>query len=240
MISLIIPFHNDFERIEETINHLILGLKKYPILEVIFSYNGINPLDKKIISSIEKSNSKFKVCETSCVGIGAGYKKGILEAKGEWILLSASDLPFRFTDLENFLRRINSNEEAIYLGSKLHSDSKIERNSFLRTILTYGFFIFRRLLFGAQTPKDCQGTIFLKSTLAKEIITKIPDDDFVFSFKLSQIGLLKKYKVIEVPVELIKSKDISSVNPIKTSMVFFLKIIRFRILTWFDKDNFDK
>jgi hypothetical protein len=238
MISLVIPFHADGERMTELFPGLVEALKKFPIQEVLFAYNSRSPIDAGLAKKIQAADPRFRLVTTTKPGIGAGYKVGIAAAQAPWGLLSASDLPFGFTDLGSFLLATDRAvpEKTILLGSKSHTRSVVKRTSAVRTFLSRGLYVFRRILFGPGVPKDCQGTIFLPSALARELILRIPDDDYVFAFKLSQIALFRRIDVLEVPVVLIEdSKRSASVKPFRTSVIFLAKVLLFRWKTFFSK-----
>lgn len=234
MITLIIPFHSDFDRIRTTIEALIGGIERYPIDRVIFSYNGRKLLPESTKKLILTSHPKICLVQTEAVGIGAGYRNGIYHATSEYVLLSASDLPFGFTDLQNSLvsGKLCPGGQTVIFASKLHPLSQVSRTSPLRSLFTWGFYLYRLMLFGPGVPRDCQGTVLLPTAIAKEMMTKIPYDDYVFTFMLSALARWNGLEVVEVPVTFIENKEFqSSIRPFRTGLEFFITVLTIRVRT---------
>ncbi len=234
MITLIIPFHSDSDRLTQTITRIKAQMASLPIEKVFFSYNGSAPLPAGITTLITTSHPAFAVLKTAQQGIGAGYRQGILHASSSYVLLSASDLPFGFSDLQSALAtgRLKQDGATIFFASKLHPASHVSRNSHTRTLFSWCFYLLRVLLFGPSVPRDCQGTVLLPTQLAKELAAAIPDDDYLFTFKISILSLWRHYAVEEVPVEFLEDETLpSNIHPLKTGLVFFWKVIAYRVKT---------
>lgn len=234
MITIVIPFHSDVERLPATLGILAKSLKDYPIGEVIFACNGPKPVSAELQKLIVSAHSQFRVVHTPAVGIGAGYRHGIKHASSSYVLLSASDLPFGFSDIESALAtgRLRSGGQVIFFASKLHRDSVVSRVSKSRSLFTWCLYFLRVALFGPRVPRDCQGTVLVPKGLALDLLASIPDDDYLFTFKLSALALMGRHEVLEIPVRFMEDEQYpSNIRPLKTGLIFLVKILRFRIQT---------
>lgn len=230
MISLILPFHSDIERLKDTLELVKEKQQQYNISEVLLCHNG-SPLTEEQTRKIKSFLiPSAKLLHTDGKGIGAGYKLGIINATSPVCVLSASDLPFGFTDIESF----NQEKERplLAIGSKAHPKSKIAGYGLKRKVVSYGFWMVRALFLTAQTPKDSQGTIIIETKLAKELISKSVYDNYFFSVELITLAQLKGIKPVELAVVLENHEGESSVSVIKDSwslaknLVAFAKRIR--------------
>ena len=170
MLSYIIPFHKDFEKIFTTIKHLEKKKTEYNIKEILLCHNG-HPLADSDLNKIEnfiKEKPDVHLLHTSEVGIGAGYKLGIENASQEISVLSASDLPFGFTDIESFFKEIT--QPLFAVGSKGHPSSQIEGYGLKRRVASYGLWILRRILLTPNTPRDSQGSLIIRTDLAQNLL----------------------------------------------------------------------
>lgn len=215
MISLILPFHSDVNRLKETLALIHKNKDKYKIGEVLLCHNG-SALTLEQTADLQKNLiPEAKLLHTDVKGIGAGYKLGIENATQPLCILSASDLPFGFTDIESL--NSLSDRPILAIGSKAHTDSQIAGYGLKRKTASFGFWVFRALFLSFQTPKDSQGTILIETTTAKRLVKKSLYDNYFFSVELITMAQLEGIKPIEIPVVLENHEGESSVSVIRDS-----------------------
>lgn len=225
MISLILPFHSDVERLKTTLEILNESMQKYKISEVLLCHNG-TPLTTEQKAKIELLLIPgSKLLHTDSAGIGAGYKLGIANATQSSCLLSASDLPFGFTDIESYNKLKSAARLAI--GSKAHAQSKIAGYGLGRKIASFGFWALRSTFLSSKTPKDSQGTILIETELAKKLIKKSVYDNYFFSVELITLAQLEGIIPIEIPVVLENHDGESSVSIVRDSWSLAKNLIIF-------------
>lgn len=225
MFSFVIPFHSDFSRLSKTLEILTKNEEKYKITEMLLCHNGpkMDPKDWQELSSKLPKNAKL--LHTDKKGIGAGYKLGIENSTQAYTILSASDLPFGFTDIESFQQ--HTPPPLFAIGSKAHKDSKIQGYGLKRTIMSYGFWLVRALFLGSKTPKDSQGSILIDTQLAKGLIKKSLYDNYFFSVELITLAQQQKVNTVEIPVILENHIGESSVSAIRDSWSLAKNLISF-------------
>jgi hypothetical protein len=228
--SLIIPFHSDFQRLHPTLDLLDKNREQYSIREVLLCHNGprLEPdVESRLVRrAIDKGATYL---HTDVKGIGAGYALGIRNASQHYCLLSASDLPFGFTDLDSFYRhqRILGETPQLAIGSKGRIDSAVEGNCLNRRAASWAFWILRVALLGRQTPRDSQGTILIASALAKELVHHCICDDYFFSVELITLAQQRGVKVVELPVQLGRENGMSSVSVVRDGWKLVRQLVRF-------------
>jgi hypothetical protein len=222
-ISIIIPFHEDGDRLAVILEKIDAFQKTagQAFDEVILAHNGRGSL------AFGRVPDFAKVLTTAKVGIGEGYRLGIEQAKSDWVLLSASDLPFEFSDLNGAMESLEI--AGIYIGSKLHRCSEIEGRGPIRFIASWGFYAVRRFLFGKNTPMDTQGTILVGTKDAKSILKKVKSRGFFFSTEFILTAQANGVRVTEVPVKALNSGKRSSVGIVRESIAFFFKSIELKL-----------
>lgn len=228
IFDYVIPFNDDYQRLFDTIKNIRLNKKLYNIKNIIISHNGnlLDPKEFKQIISFLEFDEYF--LHTDYKGIGAGYKKGIKFSSADYLVLSASDLPLEFSDISEFLKLKFIPDLAI--GSKAHSESQLYGVPFLRRLSTYCFYQLRRIIVDKNTPKDTQGTIIIKTELAKKILQLNLSDGFAFSMEMiTYAGCFKDIKITEVPIVYYYKSSPSSVSIPKHSFQLFLETIKLRI-----------
>ena len=238
MYSLIIPFHSDIDRLASTRRLLKSRDPRLGIVEILFCHNGGSLDAVELYNFASTLESDESLVHTEPAGIGAGYRIGIKSAQQPWIILSASDLPFGFSDIEQFHRVISSSPPKaivshIALGSKLHRDSHVHGYGIVRRSMSWAFYFVRLLFWGIHTPKDSQGTVLISRELARELEPKVTADDFFFTPMLVAIAQHRGVTVEEVPIHYSPQDSPSSVGVLRDSMLLFLRVITLSVsLMW--------
>ena len=204
-IILIAPAYNEEILLRTRVQEISEEAKAHSIKALIIAQNGSHDSTPKIADELSQSFKKLDV-QALHLPIGdygnalaEGIKFGLtkFESDNTWFLLTAIDLPFRMSDIKEFMR-LSPDENSIVIGSKGHPQSIIER-SFKRTALSYVYFVLRKVFLGLPY-KDTQGTIFLPLKLAQKVLPSVKARGFFFTteliFRLHQM----KCKIIEVPV----------------------------------------
>jgi hypothetical protein len=228
-LTLVLPFYKERNELGIALSKIKSVYKRFNINQIVLAQNGISDEDSFDFKYNLDSFSPEVISYTrnNHAGIGHGYVDGISIAANDYTLLSASDLPFEFSDLESFYKQ-SLDPETIYVGSKWHKESKIYGYGKLRTIQSYLFYFLRLLLWGRMTIKDTQGTIIVKTSLAKELVKKINNRDFLFSTELIQRHICAGGRVIELPIVFKGSSRKSSVHLLKDP----IKMLIGTILLW--------
>lgn len=220
MFSLVIPCASDLDRLKDSLSLVLSYEKRKLIGEILICYNGVD-LNEPVVNLKKKyASSLVKVLSTEKQGIGAGYKLGIQAAQQPFVVLSASDLPFGFTDIEAFLKE-DDRENKIYIGSKGHRQSDLEGYSVVRRILSFCFYLYRVFLYGLKSPKDSQGSFILPSKMAKNLVVDDFSDEYLFTAELVGRALKKRIPIMELPIALRKSEYSSNINIFKDGFKVF-------------------
>ncbi|MBF0289076.1 MAG: glycosyltransferase [SAR324 cluster bacterium] len=200
MFSFIIPYHNDAHRLQKTLHYLQEKADSYQITQIVLCHNGPNFSQDDIPFLDGVLGKGVEVYTTGVQGVGAGYKLGLQYAKDKYVIFSDSDFPFGFSDLDSFLQYEKNGLPDYAIGSKAHPDSQIYNRSSKRTIATIGFYLLRVLLLGHQTPKDSQGSIIVRTDLARTLVEKSNFDNYLFKIELATLALQTGIKVCEIPI----------------------------------------
>ncbi len=86
------------------------------------------------------------------------------------------------------------------IGSKAHPKSEIQR-ALHRLVLSRVFAMIRRGLLGMKT-RDSQGTLFINSTVALNLLSRVASRDFFFSTEFVFHAEKLSIGVVEIPVKL--------------------------------------
>ena len=223
-LSYCIPLYNEENYLLSALKRVTTGLEKtvgHNKFEIILVDNGSRDKTPYIINKLKGKHIKaFSIKKR---GIGAAYRLAIKNAKYDHRVLSAIDLPFGFTDLNNAHKFWNKHD--IIFGSKAHPDSKIyvSLNRRISSII-YRFLL--NIFFNLKI-KDPQGSVFLKKSKIVKVLEKCNSDNAFFTSQLAIYGKLAGLTMSEVPVSMSKqSRRKSKFNLLKDGSAMFFSILR--------------
>lgn len=202
--TLVLPFHGILDDILQSARTAREEGSAEGIREVLLAHNGkVLPPEKQaevdaLCAPADASHPAVRFVHTDRKGLGAGYRLGIAEATEEFVVLSADDLPFGWTDLRAFER---AGRPDFAIGSKAHPDSKVKGVTFKRQVSTFGFKTLRRLVLGWNTPGDSQGSLIVRTAVAKAFLPELHYDNYLSSLELATLHLHAGGKIVEVPIE---------------------------------------
>jgi len=231
MYTLVLPFHSDLTSIGTTVRRAREEGPAHGVREVLLAHNG-KPLSAEsqakvdaLVAPREGDKPEVRFLDTIDKGIGAGYKLGIREASQEFVILSADDLPFGWSDVVAF-ERMGRPEFAI--GSKAHPDSRLVGLTKLRRISSLTFLTLRRVLLGWSTPGDSQGSFIVRTAIARDLLPDLVYDHYLCSLELATLHLKRGGRIVELPIVVDHNPHQSSVSVIKDGWRMTKELVELR------------
>jgi dolichyl-phosphate beta-glucosyltransferase len=206
----VLPVHDEANVLARNVERLVSYLApRHAGAEVFLVENGSKDASWRIAQELEANAREVPVRAFSeeKAGIGYAYHRGLVEAlarfgpsPAHWAILSATDLPFGFTDLEAALAHLDRPTTRMLIGSKAHRESRAN-TGLLRRTMSLGYRGARRALLGMRVG-DSQGSIFIRLDLASELAPKIESRNFFYSTELCWLAERAGEAIIESPVVL--------------------------------------
>lgn len=224
--SFILPAHNSASNIKTSLEEInaYLEMNKFPG-EVIVVENGSTDSTWNVLESLEKKSFSFSLVTTrSQKGLGNAIREGLRHVTQHHVVITADDLPFGFSDIEEFTSSKSDFEVAI--GSKAHPDSSINR-TISRTAMSLVFRFLRRWIIGVNLG-DTQGTILGKSEIVCSLGLKTSQTGYLMSTELLAYAVAEKRKIVELPVVLRPSQRSSNVRIIRDSLLMLRGLFQVR------------
>ncbi|MBX3019843.1 MAG: glycosyltransferase [Bdellovibrionaceae bacterium] len=219
--AFVIPVYNEEPRIAVLLEELLPFVRSRPGSLVVVSDNASS--DGTVAQVRARMNPDNAHClhliEAPAKGQGVAYERGMAHIQSlgvsadTWVVLSAADLPFYFSDalgVETWGEGYD-----LVIGSKAHPRSRIARGP-LRGILSRIFLWIRILLLNMRS-RDPQGCLFIRARHLG-LRTRCEARNYFFATQLVYEIEREGLKVLEVPVILRPDDRPSKVRVVRDSL----------------------
>ena len=227
-LSYVVPVHNEESILEETVGQVVRRLRAFPGSEVVLVENGSVDRSPLLVRELARrlTGAEVAVVPTeSAKGLGHAYRRGIEASTGDLVVLTAADLPFGFSDLDQVVASYAADE--VVIGSKAHPETRSPTSASRRAMST-GFRLLRRALLG-QRVGDSQGTFFLPGGWARRIGPHLRSGDYLVTTELALAAERSGLGLREVPVIGRAVGRPSTVRPVRDSGRMLLGLVGLRL-----------
>lgn len=228
-LSVIIPVYNEQDSVSSTISDIKGVLDSLKVSYEIIAVNdcskddSLNILDK--VSNIKVLSHKVNK------GYGASLKKGIKNSSGEYILIIDADGTYPVREIPKLLSAMKDNDMVV--------GARTGKNVHVPILRKPAKFVLRKvakILTGINIPDLNSGLRIFKRELALKFWNLFPQG-FSFTTTITLAALTNNYDVEYVPIDYLKRKGKSSINPIKDffgfSFLIFKTVLYFNPLKFF-------
>jgi dolichyl-phosphate beta-glucosyltransferase len=213
-ISIIYPIFNEEKRLAKTFNDInkFEKLKDFIKKEYILVNDGST--DNTLLLIIKKIKNKKNIKIISYPknrGKGYALKKGVQQARYEWLLTTDADCSVSNFQVYNWIKKnyIN-NKNFIYFGSRNLPNSNVKKKNY-RKFLGNIFKFFVSVFFDIKLFDTQCGFKLYKTTWAKKIFKKIITNGYMHDLEICVIAHKLNLTIIELPVKW-KHIDGSKIN----------------------------
>jgi dolichyl-phosphate beta-glucosyltransferase len=216
-ISYLVPIYNEESGLPASARAIAQRLANHPGSELIMVENGSTDRSPDLVEELARELTRPGVgviAAHSAKGYGNAMRHGIDLASGDLLVITAADLPFGFSDLDEALAL--RPRPALMIGSKAHPASKVA-TSLKRRAMSEAFRLLRRAVIDLKVG-DSQGTILVDRTLAQRIRPHLVAGDFFFSTELVALASRMGVAPVEIPVDYSRPRECSTVRPLEDGL----------------------
>jgi len=203
-LSIIIPAYNEESRLPSTLDRILTYLrsKEWAFVEVLVVDDGSRDRTAELVNGYRsRANAVQLLSNPGNRGKGYAVRHGMLKAKGEWLLITDSDLSAPIEELELLWRSAEEHNAKIAIGSRALDSSLIAvHQPLIRELSGRAFNLIMRLTTGLPFRDTQCGFKLFHSSAAKIIFPRQQLDGFGFDVEDLFIARLKGIPAIEVPV----------------------------------------
>jgi len=240
-LSVIIPSYNEEVRLpvmlEETIQYLENKLRNdsSQTYELIIVDDGSKDKTSQVALQYSKQYSTDKIRVLTLQknrGKGGAVKRGMMVARGKYLLMADADGATKFADIERVEKSIKSietkNELGMSIGSRAHLQTEaIAKRSALRNFLMHGFHMLVSVL-GVRGIKDTQcGFKLFTRRSAQLLFPNLHIERWAFDVELIYVAQCLGIPVSEIAVNWTEI-DGSKLTPFAASIQMGKDLLRIR------------
>jgi glycosyltransferase involved in cell wall biosynthesis len=194
-LSIILPSRNEELLIRDTLKSFCNYLKKkHYDFEILVVINGSTDRTEEIVNIFSNTYKQVKILKSQS-GYGHALKKGLREAKGQYLVIYNVDFyDFRLLDLVD----INMYGRDLIVGSKRAHWSEDMRPLYRKLIAQF-FNLYLKSIHGFK-GSDTHGIKLIKRKVVKKILPKCKTNSGIFDTELVIRIQKDGYKIADFPV----------------------------------------
>jgi dolichyl-phosphate beta-glucosyltransferase len=227
-VSLVIPAYNETDRIRPAIARIAeyLREKGEPWEVIVVDDGSRDGTGSSVRNAAEANGLPVRVIELpENRGKGAAVRAGVLESRGDWVLITDADLS---TPIEEW-EKLRDSGARVAIGSRALDESLIRRKQpWYRRTMGKTFNRFVQVL-SVRGIRDTQcGFKWIEGNLARELFARSRIDRFAFDVEILSMCRALGVEIAEVPVVWVNSPQ-SKVSVVSDSLRMLRDLVRIRI-----------
>lgn len=231
MISIVIAAYNEEKRIRKSLFDVYKYFegKKIDYEIIVVNDGSLDKTGEILFETSAKIPTLKNIGYEENRGKGFASRKGVLSSKGNLVLISDADLSTPIEEIEILLPFIKSKSYDIAIGSRALPLSKIIRKQpWWRQGMGKIFNkLVKILVLGGINDTQCGFKLF-EGKVARELFGELKTERFAFDVEILARAKKKSYRIVEVPVRWINSKQ-SKVNPVFDSLIMIKDLVKIRL-----------
>ena len=198
-ISIIIPAYNEEKRLPGTLQTVreYLDVSPWEFSEIVVVDDG----SRDRTAEVARDAGARLLQNPGNRGKGFSVRHGVLDAKGQWVLVTDADLSSPVAELAKLWSAAERERAQVAIGSRAMDRSLVGvHQPFIREMAGRFFNVSMRIVTGLPFRDTQCGFKLFEAQAAREIFRRQQLDGFGFDVEVLFIARLLGYRAVEVPV----------------------------------------
>lgn len=200
-LSIVIPAYNEEERIIPTIGAIASHVSNLGITwELIVADDGSKDQTVRLVEELGFANLRVLKAPQNG-GKGSAVRRGMLTARGKYVLFDDADNSTPIEEVEKLLRKLDRENYDVAIGSRAATGAQEAHRSPLRRVLSGGLRWIVRNIFRIGVRDTQCGFKMYRREVAHRLHAAQTIDGFSFDLEVLYLAARLGYRIAEVPVE---------------------------------------
>jgi len=203
-ISIIMPAHNEADRIAESIEETAKTFNEFGCSwEIVAIDDGSTDDTFKILESLRKKYPEHLIVRQNSANFGKGraIKKAMHYVTGSYVMFLDADMDLHPIQTQTLFDIMRLDDADIVIGSKLHPNS-IVKYPIERKIVSYIYYFVVRILFDLPCHDTQTGLKLFKVEVLNAVLPRILVKKFAYDLEVLVNAHHLGYKIAEAPIVL--------------------------------------
>ncbi len=200
LLSIIIPAYNEEHRLPTTLPQVVAfaEAQDYPV-EVLVVDNASTDHTADVVREIAAKHPSISLLHQPIRGKGAAVRKGMMEGRGEYLLIYDADRAVPVEEITKFLPPALSDHDVAIASREAPGAIRYNEPRYRHLMGRVFNFIVRLLAVPGIQDTQCGFKCFRRE-VAHDIFTSQKIDGWAFDVEILYIALQRGYRVVEVPI----------------------------------------
>jgi dolichyl-phosphate beta-glucosyltransferase len=228
-LSIIIPAYNEAERLPAYLTEVRSELDQRNIdAEVLVVDDGSKDGTADYVRSVADQDARVRLlAQPYNQGKGKAIQRGMLEARGHYLLFAAADGATPFREVTRLLPAAEAGHEIVIGSRRVASTAATRERAGVRALMGQVFYSFVNF-FAVPGINDTQcGFKLFRRDCARVLFTDLTESGWAFDVEVLYRAQLTGYGIAEVAVDW-HEVDGSKVNPARDAVRMFVAVFRIR------------
>ncbi|MCI4658958.1 dolichyl-phosphate beta-glucosyltransferase [Cryobacterium zhongshanensis] len=226
-VSVVIPAYNEEWRILPTVGAIATHMcSRGEPWELIIADDGSTDTTVSLLQDLRFPNMTVLVAAKN-TGKGDAVRRGILAARGEFILFADADQSTPIEQFDRLMEKIDAGYDVV-VGSRAAAGAAVSGKSALRKVLSRGLHLVVSVGFGIEIADTQCGFKLFTAPAARSLFNLQVVDGFSFDLEVIYLAGRLGLSTAEVPVEWIDAPG-STVDAAKVSLQFVADLVKIKV-----------
>jgi len=226
-VTVVLPSYRAADVLARSVPRLLAFLESLQLCSEVIVVDDGSDDDGRTKKVAERLGCVFIGLERNR-GKGAAVRRGMLGARGRYVMFTDADVPFELDTIKTALHYLDFKEFHFVAGDRTLRDSvyfaRLPRSRRIASAICS--FIVGRFITTGWFDTQC-GLKGFQASVAKDLFGVARVDRFAFDVELFYVALKRNYDIKRIPVRLV-SNDTSSVRLARDGFSFAIDLLRIR------------
>ena len=222
--SIVIPAHNEENRLPGTLEQIFRFLERQPFAsEVIVVENGSSDRTHEVASAFAGRHPNLLVLQSE-KGKGAAVRRGMLAARGEFRFMCDADLSMPVEEIVKFIPPVLENFDIAIASREARGAVRYNEPSYRHWGGRGINFLIQALILPGLNDTQCGFKCF-RAGVAEDLFQRQALHGWSFDIELLYIARRHGYRIVEIPIHWYHFSD-SKVNALRDAVRMIRDIFR--------------